>query len=87
MPIVVTALSITPVKGTRVQYVDRIEKRTDPAGRPYYWLGGRIHDREDAPDSDTRAVADGYISVTPIHLDLTNYKSFDALKALDFAWP
>ena len=33
------------------------------------------------------AVGMGLISVTPIHLDLTNYKSFDALRALNFPWP
>jgi len=32
-------------------------------------------------------VSHGLISVTPIHLDLTNYKSFDALRALQFPWP
>jgi broad specificity polyphosphatase/5'/3'-nucleotidase SurE len=32
-------------------------------------------------------VSQGLISVTPIHLDLTNYKSFDALRALQLAWP
>lgn len=67
----------TDVQGVRVttqgdrQYVDRLEKRLDPVGRPYYWLGGKLHDKESAPGSDTRAVGDGYISVTPIHLDLT----------------
>jgi 5'-nucleotidase len=65
------------LKGVRVtvqgdrQYVDRLEKRHDMVGRPYYWLGGKIHDKETSPDSDTRAVGEGYISVTPIHLDLT----------------
>jgi 5'-nucleotidase len=53
------------------QYVDRLEKRLDPVGRPYYWLGGKIHDKETLPGTDTRAVGEGYISVTPIHLDMT----------------
>ncbi|GAB4463121.1 MAG: 5'/3'-nucleotidase SurE [Armatimonadaceae bacterium] len=60
------------VQGDR-QYVDRIEKRLDPVGRPYYWLGGKIHDKETAAGTDTRAVGEGYISVTPIHLDLTSH--------------
>lgn len=65
------------VKGVRLtvqgdrQYIDRLEKRIDPVGRPYYWLGGRIHDKETAPGTDTRAVGEGYISITPIHLDMT----------------
>jgi 5'-nucleotidase len=68
------------LKGVRVtvqgdrQYVDRIERRVDPVGRPYYWLGGKIHDKETAEGSDTRAVGEGYISVTPIHLDLTAHE-------------
>ncbi|MGC8667230.1 MAG: 5'/3'-nucleotidase SurE [Chthonomonadales bacterium] len=55
----------------RTQYVDRIDRRTDPWGRPYYWLCGNL--KEDAPDpgSDVHAVLQGYISVTPVHLDLT----------------
>ncbi len=53
------------------QYVDRYERRTDPAGRDYYWLGGTLAD-ERAPDgSDVKAVADGKISLTPLHLDMT----------------
>jgi 5'-nucleotidase len=65
------------VKGVKLttqgdrQYVDRLDKRIDPVGRPYYWLGGKIHDKETLPGTDTRAVGEGYISVTPIHLDLT----------------
>lgn len=65
------------IKGVRLatqgdrQYVDRLEKRHDPVGRPYYWLGGKIHDKEAAPGTDVKAIGEGYISVTPIHLDLT----------------
>ncbi len=65
------------IKGVRLttqgdrQYVDRLEKRHDPLGRAYYWLGGKLHDKEAAPGTDVKAVGEGYISVTPIHLDLT----------------
>ena len=65
------------IKGVRLttqgdrQYVDRLEKRHDPLGRPYYWLGGKLHDKEAAPGTDVKAVGEGYISLTPIHLDLT----------------
>jgi 5'-nucleotidase len=71
------SLSEEQIRGVRVvvqgdrQYVDRVERRTDPSGRPYYWLGGRLHDAEAAPGSDVRAVGEGYIAVTPIHLDMT----------------
>jgi 5'-nucleotidase len=67
------------VRGVRVtvqgdrQYVDRLEKRLDPTGKPYYWLGGALHTVEAKPGTDTRAVGEGYISVTPIQLDLTHH--------------
>lgn len=74
------------IKGVRVttqgdrQYVDRLEKRHDPLGRPYFWLGGKIHDKEAAAGTDTKAVGEGFISVTPIHLDLTAHALLPVLK-------
>jgi len=67
------------VQGDR-QYADRMEKRLDPGGRPYYWLGGRLHDKETAPGTDVRAVGEGYISVTPIQLDMTAHALLRDLK-------
>jgi len=70
-------LSQAELRGVRVasqgdrQYVDRLEKRIDPSGRAYYWLGGRLHDTDTAEGTDTRSVGEGYISVTPIQLDMT----------------
>jgi 5'-nucleotidase len=78
----------THVKGVAVttqgrrQYVDRIDKRTDPLGRPYYWLGGSLVDEAVGAEAgtDVRAIADGYISLTPIHLDMTAYSLLSGLK-------
>jgi 5'-nucleotidase len=66
----------------RRQYVDRIEKRHDPLGRPYFWLGGSLADEaaNAEPGTDVRAIADNMISVTPIHLDMTAYGLLPALK-------
>ena len=66
----------------RRQYVDRIEKRSDPTGRPYYWLGGSLAEEAEGAEagSDVRAVADGKISITPVHLDLTAYALMPSLK-------
>jgi 5'-nucleotidase len=66
----------------RRQYVDRIEKRIDPVGRPYYWLGGSLAEEAEGAEagSDVRAVADGKISITPVHLDLTAYALMPSLK-------
>ncbi len=56
-----------------------IERRTDPRGADYYWLGlGRVpHTPTDTTDLD--AVADGYVAVTPLHLDLTHGPSLATL--------
>ena len=55
----------------RRQYVDRIDKRTDPNGRLYYWLSGSLKENEPDLGSDVHAVLENRISVTPVHLDLT----------------
>ena len=71
------SLPESAIRGVRLctqgdrQYVDRLEKRLDPTGRPYWWLGGKIHSAETAAGTDTHAIGDGFITVTPIHLDLT----------------
>ncbi len=54
---------------------------TDPRGYPYYWFG--LHPVEQSPghDSDLEAIADGYISVTPLQLDLTDGAALAALRA------
>ena len=72
----------------RRQYVDRIEKRADPLGRPYYWLGGSLAEEAAGaePGSDVRAVADGYLSLTPVHLDLTAYSALPLLKEVLKDW-
>lgn len=64
----------------RREYVDRIVKRLDPGGRPYYWQAGSL--REDTPDpgSDVHAVLENRISVTPVQLDLTDYTLLDQLR-------
>lgn len=69
----------------RRQYVDRLEKRLDPIGRPYYWLGGSLAEEAKGAEagSDVRTVADGKISLTPLHLDLTSYSLLPTLAEWD----
>lgn len=57
--------------GTR-RYRNSFDKRTDPRGMVYYWLAGELVEGEEEANSDVRAVLDGYISVTPVQLNLTN---------------
>jgi 5'-nucleotidase len=80
------ALPPEDVKGVRVVRQGirdygrlRIDKRTDPRGYNYYWfgLGPMIHTPGHA--TDLEAIADGYVAVTPLHLDLTHDPSIDAL--------
>jgi len=71
----------------RRRYGDAIIEKVDPRGKKYYWIGGDEVEVDAEEGTDFRAIRDGRISVTPIHLDLTNYKSFDALQALVLPWP
>lgn len=58
--------------GRRV-YQDRVERRDDPWGRPYYWQGGVVVMRAEEEDTDVWAVSNGYVSVTPVSLDWTDH--------------
>ena len=66
-------------QGKRI-YGDAIVEKRDPRGRKYYWIGGDSLEREDIPGSDLEAVEQGYISVTPLHLDMTDYASLRAIR-------
>lgn len=56
--------------GRRV-YKDRVERRDDPWGRPYYWQGGVVMTQGDQPETDVQAVREGFVAITPITLDWT----------------
>jgi 5'-nucleotidase len=70
-------------QGLRV-YRDVLDKRLDPRGRPYYWIGGQAPTGIAQEGTDVGALAGGYVSITPLQLDLTNYKAMDTLKQWDF---
>lgn len=56
------------------RYINVFDKRTDPRGQTYYWMAGEPQDLdENDPETDVYAVNNGYISVTPIQVDVTNY--------------
>lgn len=59
---------------------DSILETTDPWGNTMYWIGGGLPITESATDTDIHAVANGYVSVTPIHLDKTNHEGVIFLK-------
>lgn len=60
----------------------RIDKRTDPRGYNYYWFGLGPMEQTPGHQTDLEAVADGYVAVTPLHLDLTHEPQLAALAGL-----
>jgi len=64
--------------GKRV-YEDRVERRDDPWGRPYYWQGGVVIVDHREENTDVWAVSNGHVSVTPITLDWTNHAAIPSL--------
>jgi len=65
--------------GKRV-YGDVIVEKRDPRGRKYFWIGGDHLESEEVPGSDLEAIDENHVSITPIHLDLTNYSALRALR-------
>lgn len=53
-------------------YADDVAERKDPRGRPYYWVGGGATGHDDVDGTDCVAIARGWNSITPMHLDLTD---------------
>ena len=52
----------------------------DPWGREIFWIGGGAIHWTGGDDSDHHAVAEGYISITPLHMDLTNYDLLETVR-------
>ncbi|MBK5251945.1 MAG: 5'/3'-nucleotidase SurE [Peptostreptococcaceae bacterium] len=67
----------------RLKYVNIYKKRTDPRGNTYYWLAGDIEDSEiNNHSTDVRAIENGFVSLTPINIDMTDYESIAELNIL-----
>jgi 5'-nucleotidase len=64
--------------GNRV-FSGSLLRTTDPWGREVFWIGGGQISWTGREDSDFRAVREGYVSVTPLHVDLTNYELLEAV--------
>lgn len=60
-------------QGTRI-YRDALVKRSDPRGRPYYWIGGDAPSGVPEEGTDIGALAVGFVSITPVTLDLTAHQ-------------
>lgn len=70
-------------QGLRV-YRDVLDSRLDPRGKPYYWIGGEVPTGVIEEGTDFGALDKGCVSITPLQLDLTNYKAMDVLKKWRF---
>src|SRR5687768_72111 len=65
-------------QGLRV-YHSRLDERTDPRGRPYYWIGGDAPTGVPERGTDVGALAEGFVSISPLQLDLTAYRTLTDL--------
>lgn len=62
---------------------DVYEERTDPYGKNYYWLTGNLLQTDTSMEADQCAIRNNYVSITPIHFDLTDYKTYELMKNWD----
>lgn len=69
-------------QGQRV-YRDALVARSDPRGRPYYWIGGDAPTGISSPNTDFWALENRLVSVTPLQLDLTDQVQLDALTSME----
>ncbi|CAM2994119.1 Acid phosphatase SurE (Stationary phase survival protein) [Legionella steigerwaltii] len=78
-------VSMDKLKGLQVTRLgtrhgaEPVVKDRDPRGRPIYWIGLPGPQADAGPGTDFHAISEGYVSITPLHLDMTNYKMFDQL--------
>lgn len=78
--------NINEIKGIKITYQskarfeEKYEKRKDPRGNVYFWLKGNFKEIEGEKESDVEAIKTGYVSITPLHLDLTNFSFLNQLK-------
>ena len=71
---------VTVTRQGKSRVVETFDKRVDPRNNTYYWMAGEMRFDEADDEADCSQVLNNYISVTPIHFDLTSYKTIDELK-------
>ena len=76
------ARGVRVVRLGKRRYGELVVEKEDPRGRPYYWIGSTIPVGEPEEGTDITAVAEKFISMTPLHLDLTAYQAIDDLERI-----
>ena len=71
---------IVVTKQGKSKWDDIYEQRKDPYGRDYYWLTGNLLDVDTDNDIDQVAIRNNFVSITPIHFDLTDYETLENMK-------
>jgi 5'-nucleotidase len=85
-------LPATEVRGVRVTrlgsrfFSDSLTRMKDPWGREIMWIGGGTITWTGGEDADHAAVAAGFISITPLHMDLTNYSLIETVRGWRLEW-
>lgn len=80
-------LPIEEIRGIQVSRLgtrhnsEPLIKELDPRGRTIYWIGPPGGEADAGPGTDFHAISQNYVSITPLHLDMTNYKIFDHLSS------
>jgi len=67
----------------KASWKEGFDSRIDPRGRDYHWLTGYFHVDDKSNGTDLKALEDGYLSVVPVHVDMTAHKAIEQLKFLE----
>lgn len=85
------AVPLSELKGVRVcrqakaNWVEELDERKDPSGKPYYWLTGKfVNFESESTDTDVWALDNNYISLVPVHFDMTAHHAISKLKKWDY---
>jgi 5'-nucleotidase len=61
---------------------EEFDERKDPSGKSYYWLTGKFVNLDEGNDTDEWALANGFVTVVPVHIDFTGYKAINFLNEI-----
>lgn len=75
---------IVATRQARSRWKESFHQRVDPNNQPYYWLTGTFENLDEGEDTDIQAIENGYVSVTPIHYDLTAHDFLDQLSGWEW---